>query len=310
LNDIADAAARHFPISYSADCRKIGRGMPLIIFRKDCVYCRLFSNPSVQFFMNLSCIRQIFRIILILLLAFSLTGCIYWWRAYQTYVQMGEFDRYFKVAVADDFSLQFKKPILYSKDFVSLAKLHASEEKPTPEGKRWRYWFRKVDEKGKLATPKIEFYSDLTFNKEDRITAWSFSPLFLEIAPPKLLEVSLRSIGGADINQEKMQLKADTSRLGKINVELPLKNKIVEKLGKPLRIDNDMDQEVYVYHFKLITHGIEEGYEDRELTVLHLNFDNKTQELTKMSGRFAGLKISINYGKLTGKTYPETVALN
>jgi hypothetical protein len=162
--------------------------------------------------MNLFHLRQTSRIVLILLLAFSLTGCIYWWRAYQTYVQMGEFDRYFKVAVADDFTLQFKEPILYSKDFVSLAKLHASEEKPTPEGKRWRYWFRKVDEKGKLVAPKVEFYSDLNFNRKDRITAWSFSSLFLEIAPPKLLEVSLRSIGGADINKEKASNRIKTMR--------------------------------------------------------------------------------------------------
>jgi hypothetical protein len=252
--------------------------------------------------------KIIFRAVLALILAASLTGCIYWWRAYQTYVQMGEFDRYFKVAVADDFTLQFKKPILYSEDFVSLAKLHASEEKVTPEGKHWRYWFRKVDEKGKLVTPRVEFHSDLNFNKQNRITAWSFSSLFLEIAPPKLLEISLRSIGGADINKEKMQLKADTSRFGRIDVDLPLKSKVVEKLGRPLRIEQDIDQEVYVYHFKLVTHGIQEGYEDRELTVLRLNFDKNTEELTKMSGRFAGLKISINYGNLVNKAPHKSLA--
>ena len=246
-------------------------------------------------------IKTIFRAVLAIFIIASLTGCIYWWRAYQTYVQMSEFDRYFKVAVADDFTLKFKEPIMYSQDFVSLAKLHASEEKPTPEGKRWRYWFRKVDSKGKLVTPKVEFYSDLNFNKEDRITAWTFSPLFLEIAPPKFLEVSLRSIGGADINEDKMQLKADTSRFGKITAKLPLKSKVVEKLGAPLRIDDDNDQEVYVYHFKLVTHGIEKGYEDRELTVISLSFDKKSQEMTKMSGRFAGLKVSIKYGNLVNK---------
>jgi len=270
----------------------------------------IFKCIRVILVMNLSTPRQIFRIALALLLTLSLTGCIYWWRAYQTYVQMSEFDRYFKVAVADDFTLQFKKPIMYSEDFVSLAKLRASEEKATPSGKRWRYWFRKVDNKGKLIMPTIEFYSDLNFNKQDRITAWSFSSLFLEIAPPKFLEVSLRSIGGADINEEKMQLKADTSRIGKITAELPRKGKVVEKLGEPLRIDKDKDQEVYVYHFKLATHGIEEGYEDRELTEINLSFDNKTQELTRMSGRFAGLKISINYGNLVKKTPNQSLVAN
>ena len=260
--------------------------------------------------MNPSNLRQTFRIVGVLLLALSVSGCIYWWRAYQTYLQMSEFDRYFKVAVADDFTLQFKEPILYSEDFVSLARLRASEEKMTPAGKHWRYWFRKVDHKGKRVKPTIEFYSDLQFNKEDRITAWSFSSLFLEIAPPKFLEVSLRSIGGADINEEKMQLKADTSRIGKVDAELPRKSNVVEKLGEPLRIDKDHDQEVYVYHFKLITHAIEEGYEDRELTVITLSFDNKTQELTRMSGRFAGLKVSINYGNLVHKGTDGTLAVN
>jgi len=251
--------------------------------------------------MNLSKARPTFRIASVLLLSLSLTGCIYWWRAYQTYVQMSEFDRYFKVAAADDFTLLFKEPVMYSGDFVSLAKLRASEEKTTPTGKQWRYWFRKVDNKGRLIKPKIEFYSDLNFNKEDRITAWSFSSLFLEIAPPKFLEVSLRSIGGADINEDKMQLKADTSRIGKVDAELPRKSKVVEKLGEPLRIDKNNDQEIYVYHFKLVTPGIEEGYEDRELSIINLSFDKKTQEMTKMSGRFAGLKISINYGNLVHK---------
>jgi len=242
--------------------------------------------------------RKPLRIGLALMLALSLSGCIYWWRAYQTYVQMGEFDRYFKVAVADDFTLLFKDPVMYSKDFVSLARLRASEETATPGGKHWRYWFRKVDKKGKLVEPKIEFHSDLDFNNKDLVTAWSFSPLFLEIAPPKFLEVSLRSIGGADINEEKMQLKADTSRFSKINAALPRKSSILEKLGEPLRIDKDKTQEVYVYHFKLVAHGVEEGYEDRELTEIKLTFDPKSEELTKMSGRFAGLKISINYGNL------------
>jgi hypothetical protein len=244
---------------------------------------------------------KIFRIASVLLLTFFLTGCLYWWRAYQTYQQMGEFDRYFSVASADDFTLHFKEPILFSEDFVSLAKLHASEENPTPNGKHWRYWFRKVDKAGKLVTPKVEFYSDLNFNKQDRVTDWSFSSLFLEIAPPKFLEVSLRSIGGAEINKDKMQLRADTSRFGKINAELPNKDKIVEKLGEPLKIKNKDNEDIYVYHFKLITHDIEEGYEDRELSIVSLSFDKKTRELAKMSGRFAGLKVSINYGKLADK---------
>ncbi len=137
------------------------------------------------------------RILSLIVLATALTGCAYWWRAYQTYQQMGEFDKYFTVVAADDFTLKFKEPIMLSEDFVSLARLRPTEEQPTPEGKHWRYWFRKVDGYKKVASPEIKFHSDLQFNAKDKLAAWSFSSLFLDIAPPKFLEASLRSLGGA-----------------------------------------------------------------------------------------------------------------
>lgn len=43
------------------------------------------------------------------------------------------------------------------------------------------------------------------------------------------------------------------------------------------------------------TYHIEEGYEDRALTEIKVFFDKENQELIRMSGRFAGLKVSINY---------------
>ena len=189
------------------------------------------------------------------------------------------------------------EPILYSKDFVSLSKLYASEDIPTVEGRRWRYWFRKVDANNKVIVPEIKFYSDLNFNKEGRIIAWSFSSLFLQIAPPKFIEVSLRSLGGAEIDKEKRQLRGNTQFLDKISEDLPRKSAVLAQLGEPLEINDEGDVEVYVYHFLLETHHIEKGYEDRAQSEVKLSFDKKTGELIRMSGRFAGLKISINYRK-------------
>ena len=247
--------------------------------------------------MKTETIKRVLRVICLLVLAGSLSGCIYWIRAYQTYLQMGEFDRYFKTVSSDEFTLQFKEPILYSKDFVSLSKLYASQDIPTTEGRRWRYWFRKVDANNKVIVPEIKFYSDLNFNKEGRIIAWSFSSLFLQIAPPKFIEVSLRSLGGAEIDKEKRQLRGNTQFLDKISEDLPRKSTVLAQLGKPLEVNDEGDVEVYVYHFLLETHHIEKGYEDRAQSEVKLSFDKKTGELIRMSGRFAGLKISINYRK-------------
>ena len=240
-------------------------------------------------------IKRLLRNICLVVLAGSLSGCIYWIRAYQTYLQMDEFDRYFAVVTTDEFTLQFKDPILYSKDFVSLSELYPSEDTPTQEGRRWRYWFRKIDADNKLIKPEVSFYSDLNFNKEGRIIAWSFSSLFLQIAPPKFLEVSLRSIGGADIDKEKRQLRANSSLLAKISDDLPKKSAVLAQLGEPLEIKDEGDTEVYMYHFLLETHHIEKGYEDRALNEVTIRFDKKSQELIGMSGRFAGLKVSIDY---------------
>lgn len=245
---------------------------------------------------------KFFRWVCLLLLITTLTGCFTWIRAYRTYLQMDKFDQNFSITSDDEFNLHFKSPILYSDDFTSLSKIYPSESFTLTPGKTWRYWFRKVDEEDLIIQPKIEFYFDLDFNSDSRLTQWTFSSLFLQIAPAELLEVSLRSIGGAKINKDKRQLKADTDSIEKISVDLPLKGHIVSKMGEPLAIEkNEQDNDVYRYHFLLETDNVKEGYEDRTLSVLNLTFEKETEELIRMSGRFAGLKISINYKKLVKK---------
>ena len=246
--------------------------------------------------------KKTLRLISLVLIAISLTGCAYWLRAYQTYQQMGEFDKYFTVVAADDFTLNFKEPIMLSEDFVSLARLRPSEENAKPDGKHWRYWFRKVDGYKKVIKPEVSFYSDLNFNKNDKLYAWSFSSLFLDIAPPKFLEASLRSIGGGEINKGKMQLRGNTDAIEKIAADLPKKPTVVARLGEPFEIKNEKYYDVYVYRFMLDTKTIDEGFEDRALSEVKLSFNKKTQELVRMAGRFAGLKISINYKKFQDKS--------
>ncbi|MFI3190478.1 hypothetical protein BCS42_02765 [Crenothrix sp. D3] len=244
-------------------------------------------------------INRPLRLLVMLIMVLSLSGCMYWVRAYQTYLQMDEFDSHFSFSVtpAGDFTLNFKEPILFSEDFVSLSKLYASEDTVTPEGRRWRYWFRKLDAKGKIIKPEIKFYSDLYFNQEKKITAWSFSKLFLQIAPQKFLEASLRAIGGGKIDKEKRQLRANPEGLEKIADALPKKAAVIAQLGEPLSIVNEPDKEIYVYRFLLETPLVEKGYEDRVFNDVNITFDKKTQDLIRMKGRFAGLKASINYRK-------------
>ncbi len=240
-------------------------------------------------------IKRLLKRALLLMLALSLTGCLYWLRAYQTYLQMSEFDHYFYVSVTDEFTLHFKQPTLYSQDFVALSKLYPSEDNATSDGRQWRYWFRKVGAANNVIKPEVKFYSNMDFNQDNKIVAWSFSKLFLEIAPPKFLEISLRSLAGAEIDKEKRQLKAKSELMGKITEALPQKAAVTAKLGPPLSIEDAPDHEIYVYRFLLQTHHIEAGYEQNAINEVKLSFDKNTHELFNMAGNFAGLKVSINY---------------
>lgn len=242
-------------------------------------------------------VTRFYRFFLLSVLLISLTGCMYWIRAYQTYLQLSDFDQYFSIEDKNAFAVIFKDPILYSDDFVSLSKLQPSTSIPLGNGKRWSYIFRKVDSQQNLIKHGLSFFFDLDFNEENRIAQWTFSALFLQIAPPKFLEASLRSLAGGEINKEKGQLKANASTIVKISAQLPKKATVVEQLGTPLEIKQEIGQEIYIYHFLLDTHDIEPGYEDRALSVVRLTFDNKNHELVRMGGQFAGLKISIDYRK-------------
>jgi hypothetical protein len=236
------------------------------------------------------------RLLFIFSMLISMTGCLHWIHAAQTYRQMSEFDRYFAVSAKEDFTVHFKEPKLFSEDFVALAKLQPSSETKTADGnKLWHYLFRKVDKDNKLVEPEISFYCDLTFGKEDRVNDWTFSKMFLQIAPAEFLEASFRSLGGAEINEEKKQLRAKAELAQKIAADLPKKAAVVKQLGEPLEIVEEEKLQIYRYMFKLDAKNIEEGYEDRAISEVKIMFDKNTTELVKMSGRFAGLKISINY---------------
>lgn len=249
---------------------------------------------------------RIIRLLLLCCLLSTLGGCFYWWRAYETYLQMDDFDKHFSIRVADNFTVLFKDPKLLSKDFIKLAKLHPSSVEQTATGQLWHYHFHKIDAQGRMTHPEVIFSFDLAFNRDKRIQAWSFSPMFLQIAPPEFLELSFRSLGSAEINSEDRQLKVNTERMRKIDAPLPRKETILANLNGPLDIEDEAGQEIYLYHFKLETPAIEDGYEDRRLSEIKLTFDKKSQEMVKMTGRFAGLKISIDYRKYQHQAEPTT----
>ena len=72
---------------------------------------------------------------------------------------------------------------------------------------------------------------------------------------------------------------------------------IKEAMGEPLEKSKEDGKNVYVYRFKVDSPWIDKDYQDRRFTDVKLYFDPKTEELTRMGGRFIGLKINISLAK-------------
>ncbi len=234
-----------------------------------------------------------------LILMLVLSGCVYL-RLLKFKHQLVKFDEFFRVEVTDRFTLHFLKPMLFAKDFIHLSKFQPSRKHPLPNGERWNYIFYKIDPDGNVSIPHVSVVFEMVFNEKKRLRSFTLSPIFLAMTPPEFLKISLRSLGTAKVDKKKRQVRADSASLPKTQLELPKRDTIVNVLGLPFDIQDQEDgSQLYLYHFRLETSGYQPKYEERRLAVAKLYFDPDTGELLKMWGRFAGLKIAIDYRNLT-----------
>lgn len=246
------------------------------------------------------------KFILLLFLMFSLTGCV-WLRLLEFRSQLGEFDDYFVTKInGEGFTLNFREPVLFSDDLIYLSKLEPSEKSKLQDTEYWLYDFKKVNANGRPVSPEVDIVFRLGFDSEKMMNSWTFSPIFLAMAPPQFLEMSLRGLGSSKIFRSKRQVKATFDTLPKLKVGLPLKQDIIQNLGDPVEIiEENVGQQRYIYHFMLDTDYVEKGYEDRRFMEMRLDFANDSGKLLKMWSKFVGMKISIDYRKLVDGTEPE-----
>ena len=240
------------------------------------------------------------RFFILLLLMFSLSGCVYL-RLLEFKNQFSSFDTLFKVETHDHFILHMNEPVLKRGDLTYLSKLEPTHTNSVVSGERTTYVLQQLDKENQIKQAGVEIVFEMGFNQQGLMDEWSFSPIFLAIAPAEFLELSLRSLGTAEIFKAKRQVKADLSQVEKLQAPLPTRQTIIDTLGEPLSITERQDAQRYLYHFKLDSTSTGKKLEVRKLTVVKLDFDKNTHEMVKMSGRFAGMKISIDYRKLADR---------
>ena len=239
------------------------------------------------------------RLVLILI-ALTLTGCV-WLRLLQIKNQLADFDENFRIEVADKhFILHLVDPVLLSADFIYLSKLNPSRIEKLPQGdERWVLDFHLDPAKTpEQKTKTLSFI--MTYTPAHKLAAFDFSPLFVEMAPVAFLEASIRSLGVGKVDQDKKQLKVDPEDLPKLSSSLPKMEAITQVMGPPTDQGMDEGLKVLLYRFTADAKPVDKEYEDRRIAEAFLYFDPKKNELVRLKGRFAGLKLSIDYRKLSG----------
>lgn len=236
----------------------------------------------------------------VFLLAILLTGCV-WFRLLEIKNQLADFDENIRVEVVDKhFIVHFKEPVLLSEDFVYLSKLNPSREERLADGTyRWYLDFHLDPAKTEEQKTKILSFA-MTYTRENKLEAFDFSPLFVEMAPVAFLEASIRSIGVGKIDQDKRQLKVDPEDLPKLIGALPKSANITNVMGPPEMTLDENGLKVMIYHFKSDSKPIAPEHEERRIAEAKLFFDPKKDEMLGLKGKFAGLKLSIDYRNLIG----------
>lgn len=235
------------------------------------------------------------RLMTVLLIS-GLAGCV-WLRLLEVKNQLVEFDEHFRVEVADNhFILNLLHPVLLSEDFVYLTKLNPSRTLALPQGYRWFVDFRLDPARSREQAAKTIVFT-MTFTQDHKLTAFDFSPLFLEMAPAVFLEASIRSLGRGKVDQGRNQMKVDAEDLPKLDAKLPSRKAIVAVMGPPEQEFTYQGLTILLYHFKADVAPVASEYEKRRVAEAKLFFDPRTDELVRLVGRFVGLKLAIDYRK-------------
>jgi hypothetical protein len=106
------------------------------------------------------------------------------------------------------------------------------------------------------------------------------------------------------VDQDNRQLKVDPDDLPELDASLPRVAAITTVLGLPAKEETEDGLRVLIYRFKADALPVDKEYDERRLAEAKLYFDPVRDELVRLKGKFAGLKLSIDYRKLAGRQLP------
>ncbi len=230
---------------------------------------------------------------LILFLTFLTSSCVYL-RLFKLKRQMEDFETNFSISLKDNLVLHFKKPVLLDKDVLWLASTNPDQTKNIGQKTVWTYILEKRYEGYKNERKNFDITTNLFF-KNHKLIALALPERFTDSFSRSFLKNILLSLGKADIN--KVDKVAKTTIYESKDYRLPKTKDIEAVLGKPYRIKNENREKIYIYKYFITAQ--KENKRPR-LTITYV-FDTKTEKLRSLQSNIKGMKIVIDFEKITGK---------
>lgn len=237
--------------------------------------------------------RRCSAFVLLLLLTLGMQGCV-WLRLLEVKNQLTEFDQHFRVDTQQGFQLRFLEPVLYGSDLTGLARMDPTHKSNHPAGQEWEFYFAKEPILDDPQPQDLQLYC--TINPAEKVQALRLAPIFLQLAPARFLEHSIRSLASANVDARKRHLHADTKTLAQAELKPPTYDHLLSKLGTPHFDKFQGEKWIVSYYYRLQSNTAIQ--EEKTQAEVHLFFDQETRRLNRFRAQFARLKLSVNYREI------------
>ncbi|MGI9553663.1 MAG: hypothetical protein ACR2NC_01960 [Thermodesulfobacteriota bacterium] len=221
------------------------------------------------------------------------TGCVYL-RFLKVKNQMADFNKNFEITEENGLSLNFLNPVLKKKDMVWLMGTEPTIKESEGDPSVWVYELKKRY-RGKTTEKKIYDIPLRLKYENNRLTALTLPERFTKYFSKSLFEKFLQTFGEAEISKEDRQ--ASSKYEGADKSEIPSTKEILAVLGKPYYNRVEGEERTYVYRYKILSPD-----PDKDLGVkIIYHFNKETNLLNSVEANIKGLKVLIEFTKLTNK---------
>jgi len=234
---------------------------------------------------------KILYITISVLIIFLVTGCVYL-RFYKVKNQMADFQKNFELSEENGLSLIFLNPVLKKKDMVWLMATEPTIKQQGENSAIWIYELKKRYPGKSTENNKFDIPLKLTF-ENNKLTVLTLPERFTKYFSKSLFEKFLQTFGQAEISKEEKQ--ASSKYEGTDKSEIPSTREILAVLGKPYYSRAKGDEKTFVYRYKILS---PDPKKDPGVKITY-NFDKDTKLLKSVEANIKGLKVFIEFTKLT-----------